>query len=171
MTKKTAPGDDPVGQGRPGGATEGIGNAFQVPNSKVEDQGQYVPRDLKGVPIWIWHRDGPSRAAAHIVVSCSYVELYIPWCPHCSDEHWHGGCALDKGDPRHAFAAHDGWRSPHCSAYTDTYRLVWSGAPAVFYPGDARHPATRAAMKRLKRMGIPTSDKTLKLRRRKSGMW
>ena len=46
------------------GATEGFGDAFGPPNSKLQSDEQYVPRDLKGVPVWVWNRDGPSRAIA-----------------------------------------------------------------------------------------------------------
>jgi hypothetical protein len=149
------------------GETEGYDHVFKTPTTNPVDQVQYVPRNLKGVPVWVWNRDGPEKAIAEIVVGRWVVQTYIRWCPHCSGEHWHGGCALDNGDPRHAFTVHDGWNGPHCAEQTDTYRLVWSGAPAVFFPGDSRHPAARAAMKRLKRLGLPTSNKTLKLRRRR----
>ena len=159
-----------AGAGR-AGKIEGFGDAFDPRNSKLQSDEQYVPRDLKGVPVWVWNRDGPSRAIAEIVVTRWVVQTYIGWCPHCSGEHWHGGCALDNGDPRHAFTVDDGWKTPHCAGQSDTYRLVWSERPAVFYPGDSRHPAARAAMKRLKRMGIPTSNKTLKLPRRNSREW
>jgi hypothetical protein len=72
----------PAAPGEPdrAGATEGFGDAFGPPNSKLQSDEQYVPRDLKGVPVWVWNRDGPARAIAEIVVTRWVVQTYIRWC-------------------------------------------------------------------------------------------
>jgi hypothetical protein len=69
--------------------------------------------------------------------------------------HWHGGSALDKGDPRETFtfALRGISLVSHCGD-GGNYFLVDGGKPALIVKGDSRDPAVHAAVDRLKGLGI-----------------
>jgi hypothetical protein len=112
----------------------------------------------KASPSWI---DQLIPVRATFVVSRFCVQSFVKSCPYCGGCHWHSGSSLDSGDPRETFS--DGSRASHC--HNGEYRLVPSGEPALFEMGHSRDPRARAGMERLRRLGIPTSNATLKLPR------
>ena len=119
-------------------------------------------------------REKYAPAKATFVVHRSVVQTFVRSCPFCGESHWHGGSALDHGDPRSAFDPRV--VSAHCSRldhHPGDYRLVWSGEPAVYGPWESPDAKARAGMARLRRLGILTSSATLKLppRSSKLGKW
>ncbi|MGD1035784.1 MAG: hypothetical protein ABR878_01035 [Roseiarcus sp.] len=102
-------------------------------------------------------------AYAQLLVTEHGVQNYIRTCPYCFNQHFHGGSALDSGDPREVYNKRAIFS--HCYAGGGLYWLRPSGLPACFESRRAaRNPNAKEGMARLARLGIPTSREILKRR-------